>query len=140
MPGLLIGPIQAFLLFLLGILAIYCELIWPGRIWAGLLGCALTLTGAYFVWQNSPAVGGVVFLGAAAVLFLIEAFWRIYFLPGILGTASLTIGCCRLFPANTAIPPRLAIPVCVIFGAITVFLAYTAKRARQNKWSDIRSR
>jgi len=33
--------------------------------------------------------------------------------------------------------PGFAIPVCAVFGAITMFLCYAARRARRNKWSDI---
>lgn len=132
-----LGPNTAFILTICGVLTIYCEFVWPGRVYPGVLGSIALITGAYFLWRNSPSPAGFLLIGLAAALFLVEAFWPTAFVAGIAGTVSLSFGFCRLFPGPNRIAAGLAIPVCIVFGAISVFLAYGAKRARRNKWSDL---
>lgn len=130
-------PGHAFLLFFLGLFAVYAELVWPGRALPGLAGCALILVGGYFLWQRSPTPIGMALIGLAALLFLCESYWRLYFVPGTLATVALALGFCLLIDAPHRIPAGLAIPISVLFGGTTVFLSWSAKRARENKWSDI---
>lgn len=132
-------PSHSFLLFICGILGTYAEFVRPGRIVAGLLGSAMALTGGYFLWKNAPTGVGLGLVGLAAILFGVEAFCRVDFITGIAGVAVLTCGFCALFAAGRRIPFSLAIPVSIGFGTLTMLLAYSAKRARQNKWADIAS-
>lgn len=131
------GPSAAFVLSLLGILGIYTEFIWPGRIVPGLLGAAVLVCGCYFLSRHSPSSIGLVLLAIAAALFIAESLYRTYFLAGALATACLAVGACKLFNRAPGIEPRIAIPVSIAFGGVTMFLGSAAKRARRNKWSDI---
>jgi membrane-bound serine protease (ClpP class) len=123
----------AFLLLICGALAIYGEFIWPGRVLPGLAGAAMALTGGYFLWRNSPSGLGLELLAAAAVLLAAEALLNTYFIAGVMGTAAAASGFCKLFAGRSGIAPGLAIPLCLIFGAVTIFLSGGAKRARRNK-------
>ena len=123
-------PSHGFLLLLSGILGIYCEFLWPGRMLPGVLGCALAATAAYFLWQNSPTRVALALLGVAVLLFLIEIFWTVDFLAGITATLLLACGFSLLFPAPRAIPLVLVVPVSLAFGSTTLLLAHTAKIGR----------
>lgn len=137
MVALWLAPSSAFVLAILGVLAIYCEFVWPGKVYPGVLGSIVLIIGAYFLWLNSPSRSGLLLIGLAVPLFLVETLWKTAFVAGIAGTALLSFGVCRLFIGPSRIGLGLAIPVCIVFGAISVFLAYGARRARQNKWSDV---
>lgn len=131
------GSGYAFLLVLVGLLAIYSELVWPGRVLPGVVGCVSTIAGGYFLWQNSPTAVGVALIAAAIIFFLAEAFWKVDLIAGILGIVALSSGSCLLINGSRRIPPALALPGSIIFGGITAFLLSAAKRARRNKWSDM---
>jgi membrane-bound ClpP family serine protease len=106
-------------------------------VYPGVLGAVGLIIAAYFLWRSAPAGIGLLLIALAALLFLAEALWNTRFLAGIAGTTSLSFGFCRLFTGPNRISTALAIPVCIGFGAISVFLAYGARRARRNKWSDL---
>jgi membrane-bound serine protease (ClpP class) len=130
-----VGPNSAFLLLIVGVLGIYWELIWPGRVLPGVLGAAAALAGAYFLAHEFLQTAGLLLLGMAVFLLMGEAFTGRYFVFGFLGTVALTAGFALLLPDWRRIAPELAIPVSVAFGTITTVLASLAKRARRNKWS-----
>jgi membrane-bound serine protease (ClpP class) len=128
-----VGPNGAFLLLIFGLLGVYCELIWPGRVIPGVLGAATALAGAYFLFREPLQMAGLVFLGMGGLLLIAEALAAPYFLLGSLGTIALTAGFVMLLPDSRRIAPGLAIPVSALFGALTTLLASIAKRARRNK-------
>lgn len=132
-----VGANAAFTILIVGVLLIYAEFLRPGRLLPGLAGSITAVTGAYWLWRNSPVLPGVLGLLAATLLLIAEALWDAHFIPGILGTLSLSCGFSLLFPPERRIAPSLAIPISMVFGAITTFLAFEAKRARQNKRSDL---
>jgi membrane-bound ClpP family serine protease len=130
---MLIGTNAAFALVIFGLLAIYWELIRPGWIFPLLLGAAGTLTGAYFIWRNSPTASGLELLAAAAGLFIAEATFPTRGTAGALATDALAVGAWRLFGGPGRLTPYLTFPLCFVFGAITIWLSAGAKRARWNK-------
>jgi membrane-bound serine protease (ClpP class) len=132
-----VGPNAAFLILIFGILSIYGEFMRPGRLLPGLLGSVMAITGAFWLWRNSPAILGVLLITFAVLLFIAEALWDTYFIAGILGTISLVPGFSLLFPPARRIAPSVAIPVSIVFGALTTLLAWEAKRARRNKRADL---
>jgi membrane-bound serine protease (ClpP class) len=133
-----LGPNTSFVIAIFGVFGIYGELVRPGRIVPGVLGATSLLAGSYFLWRNSPAVLGIALTGGAAVLFAIELFLPVGGSAGALGTAALAFGACKLFARPPWIVPVIGIPLSIVFGAVTTFLACTSKRARRNKWSDLR--
>jgi membrane-bound serine protease (ClpP class) len=130
-------PSHAFLLLILGFLAIYWEFVRPGTVVPGLLGCLLVAAAAYFLWRNAPAPGGLWLIAFAALSFVVEAFWSVPWVAGVLAAIAFTCGVCLLFPSPQRIHPALAIPVSILFSGITLLLTYATKRARRNKRSDI---
>jgi membrane-bound serine protease (ClpP class) len=132
-----IGPNVALVLTILGLLAIYWEFLRPGRIYPGTLGAASLLWGAWSLWQLSPTPAGLQWLAAAAVLFLVESCWNTRYLAGVAATAALIVGASRLFTGPRQIVFYLALPLGLAFGAVTIWLAAAAKRARRNKRSDL---
>jgi membrane-bound ClpP family serine protease len=131
------GPNTAFCLVIFGALGIYCEFIWPGRIWQGILGVAAVDAGGYFLWRAAPAATGLELLTLAAVLFLLDTIVNTRFSAGVLATCALAAGFVLLIPGARGIRPLLAIPWCVVFGATTMALNWAGRRARSNKWSDL---
>ncbi len=133
----MIGPNVGFVLAVFGTLGIYCELIWPGRIYPGILGGSALVTGGYFLARHSPTHVGIALTAVAVLLFAAEALWNTRFLAGSLGTVSLAVGFCKMFAQPPSIVRGLAIPVCILFGAATTGLCYAARLARRSKGSDI---
>jgi membrane-bound serine protease (ClpP class) len=134
---MVIGPNVAFVLTVFGLLAIYWELIRPGRIYPGTLGAAAVLAGAYFLWRLGPTADGLKLLAAAGIFFVVEACWNTGFVAGISATAALSLGFWKLFAGPRHIAGYLALPLCLAFGAATIWLSAGAKRARRNKRADL---
>jgi membrane-bound serine protease (ClpP class) len=132
-----LGPNVAFVVTILGLFAVYWELIQPGRIYPGTLGAAAILTGGYFLWRLGPTANGLKLLAAAGVLFIVEACWSTRGLAGLAATAALALGFWELFAGPRHIAAYLAIPLCLAFGAVTIWLSAGAKRARRNKRADL---
>lgn len=130
-------PNTAFLLLVLGILAIEVECLRPGCLLPGLTGLGLTIASLHVLWRNSPTGRGMLLLMSAALLFAVETILDVYFVPGILGTVSLIIGSILLFPASRRIAPGLAIPAAATLGSVTAYLAFGARKSRRNKRSDL---
>jgi membrane-bound serine protease (ClpP class) len=132
-----LGPNAAFALALAGLLCIYGEFVRPGRILPGTLGAAMLLIGAYSLYRNEAEAAGVVWISAAASLFLLEIFVNSFFIAGALGTAALGYGSWRLIPGPISIFPSFSIPLSMLFGAATMFLTDSARQARINKRADL---
>ena len=130
---------EAFLLVLSGILGIYCEFIWPGRLLPFFGGCALAALGVAGLARMPLSGLGLCGIASALSLFLIEAFSRFNLLPGLGAIISLSIGSSLLVQAPARIPIVLAVLVSIVFGCLTLFLLYAAKQARRSKWSDLNS-
>jgi membrane-bound serine protease (ClpP class) len=131
------GPNTAFVLAIFGLFGIYYELISPGRIYPILLGGGALVTGCYFLWRLSPSAVSLALIAAAAALFVAEFFRNTYFVASALGTAFLAASACKMFHTPPWIVPGLAVPLCCVFGAVTSFLCYSARRSREKKWSDV---
>lgn len=127
-----LGPNVASVLTVFGLLAIYWELIRPGRIYPGTIGAAAVLAGGYFLWRLGPTAYGLKLLAAAGIFFVVEACWSTRLLAGVAGTAALILGSGELH-----IAAYLALPLGMAFGAVTIWLSAGAKRARRNKRVDL---
>ena len=125
----------ALILVLSGSLSLFGEFLRPGRILPGLAGSALVIAGLRSLEHAPPNRSAMALLGIAAVLFLVEAFWQVSIAAGLAGTAALTTGAVWLLPHQT---PAFTVPACLLFGCISTFLGWEAKRARRSKWSDLK--
>jgi membrane-bound ClpP family serine protease len=127
----------AFVLVLSGLLLLYCEAIWVGRIYFGLAGAVLFLSGVAGLWNLPHTLPGMTLIAAAILAFVIEAFFRTCFVAGILGTILLASGFWKLCPPPIAIAPGLILPLTALFGVLTLKLFAIAKQARRNKRDDL---
>ncbi|MDQ2776648.1 MAG: hypothetical protein M3Y57_17275 [Acidobacteriota bacterium] len=132
-----LSPGLAFTLVITGTLGVYCEFVWPGKVWPGAIGSMLLIFGAYSFARYHPSTHGLILLAFAAALFLIETFRETHLISGIAGIVALAAGFCTLLDKPRTIPPVLACLLSVIFGSVTVYLANGAKRARRNKRIDL---
>lgn len=129
---------QAIILVLLGILGVYAEFIWHKRGIAGFTGSLLAIAGLHSLAGMRLTGSGITLIGAAAALYLVEAFWVVDLLAGFAAIASLSAGWSLLTVAPRRCSPALPILASVVFGCLTIFLCREAKRARRNKWHDLR--
>ena len=127
------GPNTAFCLVVFGVLGIYCEFIWPGRVLPGICGAAATVTGGYFLWLATPSASGLELLAAAVALFVLDAFVETFYIAGIIATAALALGFIKLTAGSHPIQPVLALPSCSALGFLTMALNWAGRRARRNK-------
>jgi membrane-bound serine protease (ClpP class) len=134
------SPSLAFVLLVVGVLGIYREFLNPGRVIPGLFGLALVVISVYALAQNEPTVAGMVLVGIGIVLFAVEARWNLRFLPGIVGTLFLIDGFRRLIAGPQGINIVFIVVGSIMLGAVTILMAYGARRARANKWSDVAPR
>jgi membrane-bound serine protease (ClpP class) len=129
-------PNLAFILLILGALAIYVEFSSPGLIAPGVFGVILVLLGL-----SALAVLPINWLGAALIvaafaMFVLEAKLASHGALAIGGTIALVLGAVMLIDSST---PELrirwstAIAVALPFSAITVLLLSLVVRARRNK-------
>lgn len=132
----LFGPSVAFILVIVGILAIYSELIFPSRIYPGALGALAVFSGVYWLWRDGASVPGFFFLAGGLILFLADAIWSLRAIPGILGALSFTGGSVLLFPQNVRYI-WVVLPVSFLFSIASLLLTRAGRRARENKWAAI---
>lgn len=130
------GPDAACVLLLAGILGIYAECVWPGRILPAVAGAAALVAGAYSFYCLSPTAAGLTSIAVSVALFAAEALWDCRFVCGILAVATLAAGLRLLINPPHRLALSLAVATAAILGAATVFLAVLSRRARQNKRSD----
>jgi len=129
-------PNIAFVLLILGALAIYVEFSSPGLIAPGVIGAILVLLAL-----SAFSVLPINWLGAALIvaglaMFVLEAKFASHGVLGVGGTAALVLGAVMLidspFP-EMRIHWGTALAVAVPFAAITLTLLTLVVRARRNK-------
>ena len=132
-----IGPNLALTIAVAGMLAIYCEFIWPGRVFPGVLGSVSVIVGGYFLSRYGPSLPGLLLLGSSALLFVADALLETRSILGFAGTALLFAGFLGLLPNPHQISAPLAVFLAVLLGTSTTFLTLSARRARRNKRADL---
>src|SRR4051794_33169109 len=114
----LADPNIAFLLLVLGALAVYWELHAPGMVLPGLLGVLLICTGAYGIYRDSPTWYGLTLLVLAVMLLTIELKYYTHMISGVAGTILLGFGALALLQGPRRITPGVAIAISAAFGTI----------------------
>lgn len=130
-------PNQLFILFVAGVLAVYCSTVFPISRILGFAGLGSALAAAYFATSYPIHFPGFICLAAAAVLYGIELRCKINYAAGLVAAVLLPIGFVLLFSGPQEIAPALAIPLGLILGTATAILCCSAKRARLNKILDL---
>lgn len=127
----------AFLTLMAGLLGVLVELLRPGRFVPGLIGLSAIAIALHSIVQYPLKISGVAIVVAAALLLAGDYVWNSRSIGGWLGTGGLAYGACHLFAAPYGINKVMAVPVSVLFGAATAFLANSARQARVNKMVDL---
>jgi membrane-bound serine protease (ClpP class) len=132
----LMDPNVAFILFSIGMLALYAEFNHPGAILPGAIG-AVAIILAVFAMNLLPVrYAALVMIIAAFLMFIAEAKFQTHGVLGIGGVVLMAIGAVLLVDAP--IPEMrvrwfTALAVSVPLGAITIFLMSIALRAHRAK-------
>jgi membrane-bound serine protease (ClpP class) len=134
--ALLMDPNIAFLLFILGALAIFAELNHPGAVLPGVVGVIAILLALFALNLLPTRFAAIALILAAFALFALEAKYATHGVLGIGGVVCMIFG--ALFLVDGPIPEmrvRLAtaIAVSVPIGLIAVFLTTLVLRARRNR-------
>lgn len=134
--GFLMDPNIAFLILIIGALAIYAEFNTPGAVVPGVVGVIFVVLALFALNLLPIRFAAVALLLVSFVLFGLEAKFNAHGALGIGGTVLMILG--ALLLVDGPIPEMrihllTALAVSIPFGAITVFLVSIAVRARRNK-------
>jgi membrane-bound serine protease (ClpP class) len=132
----MMNPNMAFIIFAIGMLALYVEFNHPGAVIPGVVGLIFVVL-AVFAFNILPiryAAVGLILL--AFVLFVLDAKFATHGVLTVAGIACMVVG--ALLLVDSPIPEMrvqwaTALAVSVPIGAITAFLVGIAIRARRNK-------
>jgi len=125
-------PNISMLLLLLGAAGLYFEFTNPGAIFPGVIG-AVALLLAIFSFQALPVnFVGLMLIGLAFVLFILEVTIASYGLLSIGGLVCLALGAVMLFEENP-VSLSFLIPVLVFVGGFFVIVAGLAFRAHHRR-------
>lgn len=133
----LLHPQVAYLLLMCGMLGLFIEITNPGSIFPGVFGGLCLLLGLYAMSVLPTDVTGLLLLGFALLLFLLEIQIVSYGLLSLAGAAAMFIGSVLLFRddyGTLAIPTSFIIlPVAVVSSAAAglVFLVVRSRRVER---------
>lgn len=132
----IMNPNVAFILFSLGMLALWAEFNHPGAILPGVVGLIAILLAVFALNLLPTRYAALVLILAAFALFFLEAKFTSYGILGIGGVICMVIG--ALLLVDGPIPEMrvslvTALAVSIPIGAIAVFLMTLVIRAHQSK-------
>src|SRR3984885_10118681 len=132
----LMDPNVAFLILIIGALALYVEFNHPGAVIPGTVGVVFILVAAFALNLLPTRFAAIALILAAFALFAAEAKFVTHGVLTVGGIALLTLG--GLLLVDAPIPEMrvhlaTALAVSIPFGIITAFLMTIALRARRNK-------
>ncbi len=134
--AVLMNPSIAFIIFAIGMLAIFVEFNHPGAIIPGVVGFVCVLLSLYTLDFLPLRSIGLVLIFAAFAMFIAEAKIQSHGVIGTGGVVLMVLG--ALLLVDGPIPQMrvqlwAALSVAVPMGLITVFLMSVALKARKNK-------
>ncbi|HST20591.1 MAG TPA: NfeD family protein, partial [Blastocatellia bacterium] len=132
----LADPRIAFILFVIGALCVYFEFQHPGAIVPGVVGSVSVVLALYGFHMLPINLTGVLLMGVAAGLFVLEAKVQGFGILGLGGIAAAVTGAMILIDVpnpELRLPLGLVIAVIVPFAVILVFMLKLALRARRMK-------
>ena len=125
-------PNRAWLVFFVGLVLVYRELMAPGRVLPGMAGALAVVVSVYALFQHPWSPEALAMIVAGIALVVLQGFVRWLWLPAAIGALLITLGAHRLtFPPISLFSAIWAIPM----SAITVYLLRTAVLARRRKVS-----
>jgi membrane-bound serine protease (ClpP class) len=132
----LADPRIAFVLFALGALCVYFEFQHPGAILPGVVGVLAVVLALYGFNMLPINLTGVLLIGVAIGLFVLEAKVQGFGILGIGGIAAAIVGALILIDVPTPelrLPLSLVLTVITPFAVILIFMLKLAMRARRAK-------
>jgi membrane-bound serine protease (ClpP class) len=132
----IMDPNVAFLLLIIGALALYAEFNHPGAVVPGTVGVIFILLAAFAINLLPVRFAALGLILLSFVLFALEAKFAAHGVLGLGGVVTLTLG--GLLLVDAPIPEMrvhllTALAVSIPFGIITIFLMRIALKAHANK-------
>ena len=132
----LMDPNVVFLLFSIGMLALYAEFNHPGAVIPGVVGIVCILLSVFALNILPTNYASLLLIVSAFVMFGLEAKFQTHGVLGIGGVVVMVFGALML--VDGPIPEmrvrwQMALAVSAPFGLITIFLMNIAMKARKNK-------
>jgi membrane-bound serine protease (ClpP class) len=114
-------PNVAYILMLVGVTGLIAELYSPGAVLPGVVG-AISLILAFYAFQTLPInYAGLLLIGLAMLLFVVEAFVPSFGVLGLGGITALLIGSLMLIDTDV---PGVGISLQVILATIGIALVF----------------
>ena len=132
--SLIDSPDRAWLGLMVGLVLIGRELAGPGRIVPGVLGAVVGVTSIWMMSSYRFSAAGVLLVGAAISLIVLQGFRRLWFVPGLAGATLIAAGARMLLAPPWSISWPSALCGSVVAG-IAACVWYVAVRARRTKLS-----
>ena len=134
--GAIANPTLAYMLFMLGLAALFFELSHPGAVLPGVVG-AISFILAFFAFQTlSVNMTGVLLLVVAAALFLLEIYVTSYGLLAFTGLGCLILGSIMLFDGS-GLGPQLSyltiIPTLIVISAFFATIILLVVKSQRGK-------
>lgn len=132
----LMDPNVAYILFSIGMLALYAEFNNPGAVLPGVVGLICVLLGVFAFNLLPVRFAAVAMIVGAFILFALEVKFSSHGILGIGGTVMMVLGALLLVDApipEMRIKIWTALAVSVPIALISIFLMTIALRAHQNK-------
>jgi len=127
------APQVAYLLLMLGAIALLIELMNPGLFVPGIAGAISVLAGMYGLSVLPVNVSGALLIVVGLALLVAEVFVTSYGLMAVAGLASFVVGSLILVDApvpELQIGPQVVVPIAVVMAAVIAFLAVRAAGSR----------
>ena len=134
--SVLMDPSVSFLIFAIGMMAIFVEFNHPGAILPGVVGFIAVALSLYTLNLLPLRSMALVLIIAAFAMYILEAKLQTHGLIGAGGVLLMVIGALLLVDGpipQLRVRPWAALAVAIPMGAITVFLMSIALKARRNK-------
>jgi len=133
----LANPQIAFILFALGALCVYFEFQHPGAVVPGVVGALAVVLALYGFHMLPINVTGILLIGVAIALFVLEAKVQGFGILGLGGVVAAVMGCLILIDVGweheLRLPISLVLAVVLPFALILIFMLRLAFHARQAK-------
>lgn len=134
----IIQPDAFFILLIVGVLGLYVEFTHPGAVAPGVVG-AISLILALYAMQILPVnLAGILLLGVALGLFILEAKFTSHGVLGLGGVAAMLLGAILLIRSpltGAGVSLGVALGVTVPFALLIIFLMRLVLRSRE--WSAV---
>lgn len=130
------APQVAYLLMMLGAIALLVELMSPGLYVPGIAGAISLLLGMYGLSVLPVNVSGALLIVAGLALMVAEMFATAYGLLAVAGLACFVIGSLILVDApvpELRIGPEVVVPVAIVLAGLVALLAARALRSRRQR-------